>query len=170
MSIFGLPLYMFQVPSGIDVGDIEYIEGKVLSGDYFQESGDIDALNDTIEFIPAVSKTVFMIKAKIVISDHPTASSASGNSSSQKGLVSAALKLDTVTKDKTTIGEATAAAANTSNQFGGGSGSGYGNLGNGRFDVLGLSLVGDGIKKIEIENILDDGNAFASMSGYVRDT
>jgi len=36
-----------------------------------------------------------------------------------------------------------------------------------KFNVLGLSLIGDGAKKIEIENILDSGSAFAEMSGYL---
>ena len=38
------------------------------------------------------------------------------------------------------------------------------------FNVLGLSLVGDGAKKIEIENTLDNGTAFATMSGWLSDT
>ena len=41
MSIFGLPLNMFKVPVvSDDMGDLEYIEGKVLAGDYFQVSGE----------------------------------------------------------------------------------------------------------------------------------
>ena len=116
-------------------------------------------------------KTAFLLEAKIIINDHPSAlSRSSGGSALQKDIVSAALKIDGVEKDKTTIGESTAAGASSSNQVGGGAGSGYGNLGDGRFNVKTLFLVGDGIKKIEIENILDDGNAFATMSGYLVDT
>jgi len=150
------------------LGDFEFIQNKVLDGDYFQISGDINNLNDTIEFIVPDLRTAFLLDAKIIISDHPNAASrGGGGTTNQKDMVSAALKIDGVTKDKTTIGESTAAAVSGTNQDGGGSGSGYGTLGDGKFGVLGLSLVGDGIKKIEIENILDDGSAFASMSGYL---
>jgi len=149
------------------LGDFEFIQNKVLDGDFFQISGDINALNDTIEFTVPDLKTAFMISAKIIISDHPSASGGAGTNSTQKDIVTAAFKIDSVIKDKSTIGEATTANGNSVNQFGSGSGSGYGTLGDGKFDVLGLSLVGDGFKKIEIENILDSGLAFASMSGYL---
>jgi len=150
------------------LGDFEFIQNKVLDGDYFQISGDINLLNDTIEFIVPDLRTAFLIEAKIIISDHPNAASRTGaGTTNQKDIVTAALKIDSVIRDKTTIGESTAAGISGTNQDGGGAGSGYGNLGDGRFDVLGLSLVGDAIKKIEIENILDDGLAFATMSGYL---
>jgi len=171
MSIFGLPLIMFQVPEvDDDLGDLEFIQTKVLSADYFQESGDINAPTNTIEFVVPNLKTAFMISAKIVNPTHPSpAPTPSLTTTQQKSLVTAAFKIDTVIKDKTTIGEATS-AGNQNNQHGGGTGNGYGFLGDGRFNVLGLSLVGNGIKKIEIENILDNGVAFATLSGYLIDT
>ncbi len=168
--MYGLPNILFQVGED-DMGDLEFIQKKVIAGDYFQVSGDINALGNTIEFIVPDTRTAFIIKAKIVISNHPNAASrTSGGTSTQKDIVTADLKIDGTIKDKTTIGDVTAAGSATSNQVGGGGGSGYGNLGDGKFDVLGLSLVGDGIKKIEIENILDDGSAFATMSGYLVNT
>ena len=171
MSIFGLPLYMFQVPSGVDVGDLEFIQDKVLAGNYFQVSGDINTLSSIIDFTVPNLKTAFLIEAKIIISDHPNAASrGGGGTTNQKDMVSAALKIDGTIKDETTIGEATAAAGSSTNQNGGGSGSGYGNLGDGKFNVKTLSLVGDNNKKIVIENILDSGSAFATMSGYLIDT
>ena len=156
----------------IDMGDLEFIQTKVLAGDYFQESGDIDTLGNVISFTVPNAKTAFMIEAKIVISDHPSASGGAGIDSTQKDIISAALKIDGTIKDETTIGEATTANGNSVNQFGSGSGSGYGNLGDGRFNVFGLSLAGDGTTTtIEIENILDStGSAFATMSGYLVDT
>ena len=51
----------------------------------------------------------------------------------------------------------------------GGSGAGNADYA-GKFNVLGLSLVGDAAKKIEIENTEDNGSAFATMSGYLVDT
>ena len=154
-----------------DMGDLEYIESKVLVGDYFQVSGDIDALSDTISYTPATGKTAFLIEAKIIITDHPAPSAASSTVGfTQLDIVSAALKINSITVDETTIGEATRSIVSDTNQHGGGSGSGYGNMGDGKFNVKGLSLVGDGITSIEIENILDDGSAFATMSGYLVDT
>lgn len=167
MTMESLPGTMYQIEGGLDVGDFEYIEGKVLAGDYFQVSGDINTLNDTIEFVVPNGKTAFMIKAKIMNPTHPSpAATPSISTTQQKSLVTADFKIDSITKDKAVIGEATQ-AGNKNNQHGGGTGNGYGNLGDGKFDVLGLSLVGDGAKKIEIENTLDNGSAFASMSGYL---
>jgi len=171
MSIFGLPLIMFQVPEvDDDLGDLEFIQTKVLSADYFQESGDINAFTNTIEFIVPNLKTAFMIEAKIINPTHPTpAGTPSISVTQQVSMVTADFKIDGVTKDKAVTGERTS-AGNQNNQHGGGTGNGYGMLSDGRFNVHGLSLVGDGIKKIEIENTLDNGVAFATMSGYLIDT
>jgi len=142
-----------------DMGDFEYIEGKVVAGDYFQVSGDINAINDTIEFIPASGKTALLIEAKIIA---PTQFSSSVVSNDQ---VNADLKVDGAKKDEAKIG-----SRGNSQAGGQTSATGKGFAGDGRFNVLGLSLVGDGVKKIEIENVQDSGSAFATMSGYVRDT
>lgn len=167
MTMESLPGTMYQIVSGVDMGDLEYIEGKVLAGDYFQVSGNINTLGNTLDFIVPAGKTAFLISAKIMNPTHPSpAPVPSLSTTQQKSLVTAALQIDGVIKDKAVIGEATM-AGNKNNQHGGGAGNGYGNLGNGRFDVLGLSLAGDGAKKIEIENILENGPAFATMSGYL---
>ena len=155
MTMESLPTILFQV-RGDDVGDLEYIQGFVVSGNYFQVSGDINALNDTIEFIVPNGKTAFMIEAKII-----------PNNTGLNNRITAALKIETVTKDEAAIFRAQAQQAGSTN-FGG---SGYGLAENtGKFNVLGLSLVGDAAKKIEIENIADNGGAFATMSGYLIDT
>lgn len=156
----------------VDVGDLEFIQGKVTAGDYFQVSGDINALNDTIEFIPANGKTAFLIEAKIIITGHLTPASASGagaSASTVKNEIEAALKIDGITKDETNFGfssfsRSVVSVSTYSNS------NAYGQNSDGKFNVLGLSLVGDAAKKIEIENILDDGSAFATMSGYTIDT
>jgi len=150
-----LPTILFQV-RGDDVGDLEYIQGFVVSGNYRQFSGDIDALNDTIEFIVPNGKTAFMIEAKII-----------PNNTSSNNKITAALKIATVTKDEAVIFRSFAQQSGGTNQ----GGSGYGLAENtNKFNVLGLSLVGDGINKIEIENITDAGGAFATMSLYLIDT
>ncbi len=142
------------------MGDLEYIQGKVLSGDYFQVSGDIDDINDTIEFVVPNSKTAFLIEAKII-----------PNNASANNRITGALKIATVIKDEAVIFRAQNQQTGSTNL----GGSGYGMAeNNGRFNVLGLSLVGNGVdeptNKITIENIVDNGGAFATMSGYTIDT
>lgn len=161
----GLPLILFQV--GVDVGDLEFIQTKVLAGDYFQVTGAINAINDTIEFVPASGKTAFLIEAKIVITGHATLNLSAN--SNVKAMVQASLKIDTVTKDTTNIGIQADGSALTS-AGGTPGGAANGTVGDGRFNVLGLSLVGNSSKKIEIENTLDNGSAIATMSGYLIDT
>jgi len=151
-----------------EMGDLEFIQDKVIAGDYFQVSGAIDALNDTIKFIVPNLKTAFLIEAKIVITGHTSGSTT-------KDMVEAELKIDGTVIDTTNIGTATTQATGIVNSatdmMGGfGWGSGAGTIGDGKFNVLGISLVGDGIKVIEIENTLDDGTAFATMSGYLITT
>jgi len=169
MSQQGFTIVSLQA-EGIDVGDLEFIEGKVVAGDYFQVSGDINAMSDTIEFIVPNGKTAFLVEAKIVMTGIVTLPTSTGNNQTVdvKNEVQAELKVDTVTKDTAHVGinarsRVSGGVANSSSHT-------YGNTGDGRFNVLGLSLVGDGIKKIEIENTVDAGTAFATMSGYLIDT
>ena len=141
--------------------DIAFVEAKVLAGDYFQVSGDIDTLASEIVFVVPNTKTAFLLEAKIVIPTHP------GAFTSDR--VTAELKLDGVVKDKTDVG-VTAAFAIVDGPSDAGYAAGSGILGDGKFNVQGLSLVGDGVKEISIENSLDGGSAFATMSGYLIDT
>jgi len=149
---------------GVDMGDLEFIQEKVLAGDYFQVSGDINNLNDTIEFIVPNGKTAFLIEAKIVQTGHatPAFNSFSATTTAVRNAVQADFKIDTVTKDKANVGMSSIDRVVGS----GGTGSST-NHNSDPFNVSGLSLVGDGVKKIEIENTLDDGSAFATMSGYL---
>lgn len=79
--------------------------------------------------------------------------------------VVADLSINTVVKSKAKIGIGTAAITNAAADYGGG--AGFGTNAQSQFNVKGLSLVGDGIKKIEITNVVDDGFAFAEMTGYL---
>ena len=149
----------------VDMGDLEFIQGKVIAGDYFQVSGDINAIGNTIEFIVPNGKTAFLIEAKITMTTNPDASSNGvGGTTTTKDQIVAALKIDSAIKSKAKIGIATKAEGFSQD---GGNGSGFGVNSESKFNVLGLSLVGDGAKKIEIENVLDSGSAFAEMSGYL---
>lgn len=148
---------------GADMGDLEFIQEKVDEGNFFQVSGDINTLNDVISYTPAVGKTAYMIEAKITFNTITSASSAANSSSSNVNQVIAELKINSITKSKTIIGVASAATGISAS----GSGSGFGINPNGYLNVKGLSLVGDGIASIEIENVLDSGSAFAEFSGYL---
>ena len=89
------------------------------------------------------------------------------NNTGLNNRITAALKIDSVTKDEAEVFRSQARNTGSTNQ----GGSGYGMAeNNGNFNVKGLSLVGDGAKLIEIENIQDEGAAFATMSGYLIDT
>lgn len=163
MALVGFGDILFQI-GGDDMGDLEFIEQKVIAGDYFQVSGDINALNDTIEYIVPNGKRAFMIDAKITMNTNQsiTTTSSSGN---LKNHIVADLKIDSVSKSKAKLGQDSSYTINTGG--GGGGGIGVGVTGWCPFNVLGLSLVGDDAKKIEIVNVLDNGSAFAEMSGYL---
>lgn len=170
MSIFGLPLIMFQVPSGVDMGDLEFIQTKVDAGNYFQVSGDINTINDTIEFVVPSGKTAYMIEAKITMNTNPSIlMPEGGESNGTNDQVVADLKIDGVQKSKAKIG-AQAGARNLASGSSSSQGAGLAPHGDSPFNVLGLSLVGNGVKVIEIENVLDNGFAFAEFSGYLIDT
>jgi len=157
-------VFYLEEIGGDDVGDLEYIQGFVTSGNYFQISGDIDAIGNTISFIVPSGKTAFLIEAKIIITGHTSGTTT-------KDMVEAELIIAGTTVDTTNIGTATNSAIVTSaTDMMGGTGSGIGNIGDGRFNVLGISLVGNNSDTIEIENTLDDGTAFATFSGYLIDT
>jgi len=143
-----------------DTGDLVFLKERILSGNVFEVSGDIDALQpaagSSIEFIVPNNKTAFLLDAKII-----------PNNTGTNNKIQAALKIDGVTKDEAEIFRHFIQQMGSTNQ--GGSGAGLAENTN-KFNVKTLSLIGDGFKKIEIENIQDGGGAFATMSGYLVDT
>lgn len=149
------------------MGDLEFIQEKVLAGDYFQVSGNINSIGNIIEFIVPNGKIAFLIEAKLVMSSiiNLPLPNISNLDITVKNEVVAELKIDGVTKDTTHVGINSRAA--TFNGAESSSNNTYGDTGDGRFNVLGVSLVGNGVKKITIENTIDNGTAFASMSGYL---
>lgn len=173
MAFAGFTDVMFQIidavepppPGEDDMGDLEFIQGKVLAGDYFQVSGNINSSGNTIEYTVSNGRTAFLIEAKITMSTNPDASfHLNDGTTTTKDQIVAELKIDGATKSKGKIGMATAASGFS---FDGGNGSGFGVNSESKFNVLGLSLVGNGSKKITIENVLDSGSGFAEMSGYL---
>ena len=149
--------------------DIAFVEAKVLAGDYFQVSGDIDAITNEIVFVVPNTKTAFLLEAKITMKTNPLAVGGGPSSSSVNDQITAELKIDNVTKSKAHIGGSAFGKGNPTNNSGA-SGSGMGFSSESHFNIIGLSLVGDGVKEISIENVLDDGSGFAEMSGYLINT
>lgn len=167
MTLFGLPDLLHQVEDE-DMGDLEFIQEKVLAGDYFQVSGDINALNDTIEFVVPDTRTAFLLEAKIVPITHsnPPVVPAGSTTTIVNNRVQAQLLIDSNVKDTANVGTVMSSGKNLASAAGG-AGTGTGNQNSDKFNVKGLSLVGDAAKKIEIKNTLSNGSAFATMSGYL---
>jgi len=159
-----------SLKGGVDMGDLEYIEGKVLDGDYFQRSGAIDNLTDTIEFIVPDGRRAFLIEAKLTMKTNSGAASTGSVdvTVTVTDKVVADLKIDGAVKSKAQIGTSARASTLASGGGIGGNGSGVSGGQTCPFNVKGLSLVGVGsTKKIEIENVLENGSAFAEFSGYL---
>lgn len=157
MSQQGFTIVSLQ---GVDMGDFEFIQEKALAGDTFHVSGDISALNNTIEFIVPSGKTAFITEAKITLPINPDVNPITNPVTLSNNQTVAELLIDTVSQDKAKIGVSSRGGLNA--------GNGISFNSTDRFIVWTLFLVGDGIKKIEIKNVLDTGgNAFATMSGYL---
>lgn len=156
--------------SGGGMSSEQFYQDKIIAGDSFDVSGNINNLNDVISFVVPDGKTAFLIEAKITMNTNPVilmpAASVNNNTNDQ---VVAELKIDGIAKSKAKIG-AQAGARSLSSGSSTSQGSGIAPHGESPFNVKMLSLVGDGVKLITIENVLDNGNAFAEMSGYLIDT
>jgi len=144
----------------VDMGDYEFITDKVKAGDWIELTGPINAITDEISFIPASGKTFFPNEASIVMTANPNVPVSGGT----RDQIVAALKIDTITKDKAKIGiDVELSSLNNA-------GGGFGTQSKSYFNARGLSLVGDGFKAITIENIVDNGFADATFSGFIEDT
>ena len=152
----------------LKLGDIEFIRQKVLDGDWITVTGDINAVNDNITYTPASGKTFFFYDAKITITGHPDPAEGIGLGGHivAKNAIQAELRIDTVTKDTANVGALTSAEVNSSRWA---YGNGY-NLISQSFNVIGLFMDGNASKVVEIRNILDDGSAIATFSGWIEDT
>lgn len=158
--------------AGGSISDLEFIRKKILSGDWITVTGAIDAITNEIAYTPATGKTFFLYQASISMKTNPTASSTTSSNGTvvSNDQIVAALKVNTVVKDTVKIGMATQASARDySTSAGAGDGSGFGVSSKSYFTWHG-SLVGDGAKKVTIENILDDGSAIATLEGWIENT
>ncbi len=166
------PWILFAPESAADLGDLQFIQDRVNAGEWLEAHGAINAVANEISIIPASGKTFYAFKGKIIISTHVIAPLMLSGSFLQNtsDRVKAAYKVNGVIKDTTNIGIFQSWSGSTANQTDSSGGYGNGDLGDGKFDVLGLFLVGDGVKDVTIENILDAGSADATMSGWIKTT
>jgi len=156
---------------GRDLGDILEMAGKAFDGKTLFAHGAIDTLASKISIIPAAGKILYLSEGKIIINTHtnPPTIPLSGNTINNDRII-AALKINGITVDTTNIGIVhNASTGVTATNKGSGSG-GSGIVGDGRFNIYGRTLAGDGIKSVDIENVLDNGNADATLSGWIEDS
>lgn len=167
--------WILFAPAGLgvtDLSDLQFIQDRVDAGEWLEAHGAINAITNEIAITPANGKTLYMYRGKIVISTH-TNPPAIGNQTSStivNDRVKAAFKIDGTIKDTTNIGIVMNATTNNASQAAASGSSGNGTIGDGRLDIAGLSLVGDGIQDVTIENTLDAGSADATMSGWIKNT
>ncbi len=154
------------IPEVVDVaGDLEFIRDQVKAGNWLKVHGAINAIGNKITIIPASGKTLFMFRGKMTITGHP-AVGGTGDPANLHNQVKSAFKVDGAIEDTADGGHASWYNSNAAGEMGGGIGM------NSicPLDVLGSSLIGDGIKEVAIENVDDDGNADATMSGWIENT
>lgn len=148
----------------------QFIERKIRNSEWFFVTGDINAVTNIIEYVPASGKTAYLFEAKIIISTQTDPVVVTSQTTfASADMVEASLKIDGIVKDTTQIGMRSSGTGTGATNWAPAQ-SAYGTLGDGRFICAGLSLAGDGIKKITIENITDNGSAIATMSGWISDT
>ena len=87
-----------------------------------------------------------------------------------KNAVGAELKVDNVTKDSTNIGITHHGQHTNPGGSPAGEAGGSGTIGDGILAGLGNSLVGNATKNVSIENVLDDGTAIATLTGWIEAT
>ena len=151
------------------MSDSLFMAKKAFEDKVITVTGAINAVNDNIEYVVPIDKTFYFHSAKIVITGHilPANRVASSGVTTVLNQVEADLKVDGTVKDTTNIGFASKSS--------GGSGAfasdnAIGNVGDGIFSCQGLFLVGNGTKKVEIVNTVDDGFATATFIGWIEDT
>lgn len=156
--------------AGVGQSDLQFIQKQIDDGNWLESTGAINAITNKITIIPATGKTAYMHEAKIQITGHTQAAlRLSTGTDLALNAVEAVLKVDTVEKDRTSQGMISKSVVQAGLGSGGQSVQ-YGNIGDGKFNVKGLSLVGNGTKELAIENLVDNGSAVATMSAWIKDT
>ena len=156
-----------QLPTEIlTMGDLEYMAIKSFENKVERVTGAINNLNDLIGLTPpAVGETLYLAEAKVTMNTNPDARFAGSSGAIQDGIV-ADLLSGGVAVDTIKIGQSTAGFVSTGEAYG----SGYGVGGVEKFDILGLKIIGNGSDTFQIQNVLDNGNATATLVGWIEQT
>ena len=144
-----------------DMGDTEYMAKKSFDGKTVTVTADIDTMGSKLSHTVPAGMRFYFHTAKIVVTGHPAA--ARQTNENFPDAVEADLKIAGNVVDTTNIGVRTQAAS-TTGTGGAPAASGYGNLGDGKFDVKGR--IAEAGQVIEIENIVDNGTATATLIGF----
>ena len=154
---------------GIDLGDLEFIRDQVKAGNWLEAHGAINAVTNEISIIPASGKTFYAYRGKIDLTSDNAFTRVAATVQITTNKVTATYKVNGTPKDTARVGnKAIIGIGSSVDILNGGAGVGGDLIG--RFDVAGLSLVGNGVKKVTIENTLDNGSADATMSGWIETT
>ena len=159
------------IPFLTDGGDedlSQFIQDRIVAGEWWTVSGAIDAVGNTIEYIPANGKTAVIFEAEVKVTSDNAMSTTNNIIVTTTNAITAELKIDTTTKDKMRVGNKVVLGRTSGNALNGG--AGYGSDSVVRFQAYGRSLAGNGSKKIETENTSDSGSAYATMSGWLFTT
>ncbi len=151
----------------ITMGDLEYMAIKSFESKVQRVTGAINALNDTISLpVPSVGQTLYLAEAKVTMNTNPAATNAGATSSNQDGIVAELQGAAGAVLDTIKIGQATAGFVSAGEAYG----SGYGVGSVEKFNVLGLKIIGNASDTFVIENVLDAGNATATLVGWIETT
>jgi hypothetical protein len=152
---------------GDGVGDLEFIRDQIIAGNWITAHGDIDGINEKITIIPANGKTFFLHSAKITSTGLlPQVNVTNNTVNVNRNQVGAQLVINLAIEDTTQVGT----LATSNDVLNTGVSGGINVSVDGRFDAIGLFLIGTGSLTVTIENILDNGSADATMSGWIQDS
>ena len=150
------------------MSDTEFMAIKAFGGKFVSVTGTINAVTNTIEYVPASGKTFYFHSAKITMNTNPSGTLNTSGATTINDQTTAELKIDGTTKDTAKIGGIIQTDISQPLDAGGGGGIGFQAVAH--FDCKGMSLEGNGSKKVEIENVDDDGSCTATLTGWIEDT
>ena len=160
--------WILFAPLVVDVtSDLQFIQDRVDAGEWLETHGAINAVTNEIAIIPASGKTFYAFRGRIQLTSDISITIINGTST-DINKVSAQAKVDGTIKDECRVGSKITNSGDSSSKLQGAAGES--SPSQAEFHVLGLSLVGDGIKKVTIENSSDNGSADATLSGWIKTT
>jgi len=161
----GLPLILFKVRGGRDVGDKEYLCVQEFNGNITRLTGAINTVTSKLSHTISSGKDGYILEAKIVPTGGIAAAVVANSPASAVGDNNSEAKISiaTVEKDRTSVGTTTRAlTVNNANSVTGTGGSGAGSLVDGIFHAA-IGAKGTTGQVIEIENTVDNGSCTAQL-------